>query len=82
MFAQVEVFIPKETKVLAVPSKSVLKDEKRAFVFVHHEGDYWVRRPVIPGRTFASQTEINKGLSRGEIVVANGAFLWFFREMA
>lgn len=75
MFAQVKVFIPGDQQVLAVPSKAVLEDEGRSFVFVHHEGDYWVRRPVIPGRTFAGMTEITTGLTGTEVVVANGAFL-------
>ena len=75
MFAQVKIFIPGDQQVLAVPSKAVLEDEGRSFVFVHQEGDYWVRRPVNPGRTFAGMTEIAKGLTGNEVVVANGAFL-------
>jgi len=75
MFAQVNVFIPGDQQVLAVPSKAVLEDEGRSFVFVHHQGDYWVRRPVDPGRTFAGMTEITTGLTGTEVVVANGAFL-------
>jgi cobalt-zinc-cadmium efflux system membrane fusion protein len=75
MFAQVKIFIPGDQQVLAVPSKSVLEDEGRSFVFVHHEGDYWVRRPVSSGRTFAGMTEITRGLTGSEDVVANGAFL-------
>jgi cobalt-zinc-cadmium efflux system membrane fusion protein len=75
MFAQVKIFIPGDQQVLAVPSKSVLEDEGRSFVFVHHEGDYWVRRPVSAGRTFAEMTEITRGLTGSEVVVANGAFL-------
>ncbi|MDJ0765639.1 MAG: efflux RND transporter periplasmic adaptor subunit [Myxococcota bacterium] len=75
MFAQVKVFIPGDQQVLAVPTGAVLEDEQRAFVFVHHEGDYYVRRPVTVGRTFEGLAEITDGLSGGEIVVANGAFL-------
>ncbi|MFO8070889.1 MAG: efflux RND transporter periplasmic adaptor subunit [Polyangia bacterium] len=75
MFARVKVFIPGDQQVLAVPSKAILEDEGRSFVFVHHEGDYWVRRPVDPGRTFAGMTEITTGLTGSEAVVANGAFL-------
>ena len=75
MFAQVKIFISGDQQVLAVPSKSVLEDEGRAFVFVHHEGDYWMRRPVSSGRTFAGMTEITRGLTGSEVVVANGAFL-------
>jgi cobalt-zinc-cadmium efflux system membrane fusion protein len=75
MFAEVKIFIPGDQRVLAVPSKAVLEDEGRSFVFVHYEGDYWVRRPVSPGRTFAGMTEISRGLTGSEVVVADGAFL-------
>ena len=75
MFAQVKIFIPGDQQVLAVPSEAILEDEGRSFVFVHHQGDYWVRRPVDAGRTFAGMTEITAGLAEREVVVANGAFL-------
>jgi len=75
MFAQVKVFIPGDRQVLAIPGQAVLEDEGRAFVFIHHEGDYYVRRQVAVGRTFAGLVEITKGLTGGEIVVDNGAFL-------
>jgi cobalt-zinc-cadmium efflux system membrane fusion protein len=75
MFAQVKVFIPGDRQVLAIPSQAVLEDEGRAFVFVHHEGDYYVRRQVAVGRTFAGLVEITKGLTGSEVVVDNGAFL-------
>jgi cobalt-zinc-cadmium efflux system membrane fusion protein len=75
MFCQVKLFIPGDQQVLAVPSKSVLDDEERVFVFLHHEGDFYLRRPVTPGHTFAGMTEITRGLNGSEVVVANGAFL-------
>jgi cobalt-zinc-cadmium efflux system membrane fusion protein len=75
MFAQVNVFIPGNERVLAIPSKAVVEDEGRAFVFVHHEGDYYLRRPVEAGRNFAGFVEILDGLAGDEVVVANGAFL-------
>jgi len=75
MFAQVDVFLPSGDHRLTVPGGAVLRDEGREFVFVHHEGDYFVRRPVQPGRAFAGLVEIRSGLSAGETVVARGAFL-------
>ncbi len=75
MFAQVELFIPGDERVLTVPSKAVVEDEGRKFVFVHHEGDYFLRRPVRTGRAFAGQLEVVAGLKGAEVVVANGAFL-------
>lgn len=75
MFAHVTLFIPGERRALAVPRQAVLQDEGRAFVFVHHQGDYYVRRPVAVGRSFAGLVEITGGLAEGQVVVATGAFL-------
>ena len=75
MFAQVNVFIPGDEEVLAIPSQAVVEDEGRAFVFVHHHEDYYLRRPVKVGRAFSGFVEVSKGLSGDEVVVANGAFL-------
>ena len=75
MFAQVAVFLPGEERRLTAPRTAILRDEGRTFVFVRHEGDYYVRRPVRTGRTFAGFVEIRDGLAEGATVVANGAFL-------
>ena len=61
---------------LAVPRAALLEDEGRSFVFVHHHGDYYVRRPVDDrARAWGGWVEIKKGLAGGETVVAEGAFL-------
>lgn len=77
MFAQVEVFVPSPTdeETLAVPQDAVLEDAGRAFVFVRHHSDYWVRRPVEVGRAFKGWVEIEGGPTEGEAVVSRGAFL-------
>ncbi len=75
MFATVKLFLPGTDETLAVPKAAVLKDEGRSFVFVHHQGEYYVRRPVVPGRTWAGWVEIKKGLEPSQVVVAEGAFL-------
>ncbi len=75
MFATVDLLLPGDETGLTLPRCAVLEDEGRAFVFVHHQGDYYVRRPVIPGRTFGTQVEIRSGLAGDEIVVTDGAFL-------
>ena len=75
MFAHVKLFIPGDGQALTVPRQAVLEDEGRAFVFVHHDGDYYVRRPVTAGRSFAGLVEITGGLAEGQTVVADGAFL-------
>lgn len=75
MFANVRILLPSQEEVLAVPKGAVLEDEGRAFVFVHHGGDYFVRRPVKPGRTWAGWVEIAGGLAGGETLVSDGSFL-------
>jgi membrane fusion protein, heavy metal efflux system len=75
MFAQVRLLLDTGQKALAVPADAVLEDEGRAFVFVRHDADYFVRRPVSVGRAWGSWVEISRGLSGGETVVTCGAFL-------
>jgi cobalt-zinc-cadmium efflux system membrane fusion protein len=75
MFADVKVFLPGEEETLALPRSAVLEDEGRSFVFIHHHGDYYVRRPVEPGRSWGDRVEVLRGLKGGETVVADGSFL-------
>ena len=75
MFASVRVFLPGEEEALAVPAGAILEDEGRSFLFLHHHGDYYVRRRVAPGRAWEGWVEVKEGLSGGESVVADGAFL-------
>lgn len=75
MFASVRLYLPGTDEALAVPGSAVLEDEGRSFVFVHHEGDDYVRRPVTVGRNWAGWAEVTSGLSPGQVVVAEGAFL-------
>lgn len=60
---------------LALPEEAVLQDEGRSFVFVHLAGPYFIRRPVELGRTSGGWTEVIRGVSPGDTVVAEGAFL-------
>jgi cobalt-zinc-cadmium efflux system membrane fusion protein len=75
MFAAVKVFLPGTKDALAVPRAAVLEDEGRFFVFVHHNGDDYVRRPVVAARRWGDWVEITKGLDPSQVVVAEGAFL-------
>ena len=75
MFATVNIFLPGKEQRLTVPRCAVLEDDGRAFVFVHHDADYYVRRPVTAGRTVGDVVEIRTGLDGSETVVATGAFL-------
>jgi cobalt-zinc-cadmium efflux system membrane fusion protein len=75
MFANVKLYLPGADEALAVPRDAVLEDEGRSFVFVHHRGDFYVRRPVTLGRTWGGWAEVKTGLGQGQDVVAEGAFL-------
>jgi cobalt-zinc-cadmium efflux system membrane fusion protein len=75
MFASVLLYLPGEVEALALPRAAVLSDEGRSFVFVHLQGEYWLRRPVRTGRATLDWIEVTSGLAGGETVVAEGAFL-------
>jgi cobalt-zinc-cadmium efflux system membrane fusion protein len=75
MFAQVRLYLPAGEQTVAVPRAAVLEDEGREFVFLHHHGDYYVRRPVTTGRTWNGWVEVKRGLAGGEQLVTEGGFL-------
>ena len=75
MFVNVKLLLPGGENVVAVPKVAVLADEGRTFVFVHKEGDYWIRRPVALGETFGDQVIIRNGLTSGQKIIADGSFL-------
>jgi RND family efflux transporter MFP subunit len=75
MFADVDIFLPGNAQALSLPRAAILEDEGRSIVFVHQEGDYFIRRPVVPGTEFAGWVEIKSGLKGEEVVVSDGAFL-------
>ncbi|MFZ2632746.1 MAG: efflux RND transporter periplasmic adaptor subunit [Desulfosalsimonadaceae bacterium] len=75
MFVNVRVLLPGSGNVIAVPQIAVLADAGRSFVFVHKEGEYWVRRPVVPGDPFNEFIEIKEGLTIGQMIIADGSFL-------
>ena len=75
MFATVRLYLTAAGAVLAVPHSAVLRDEGRAFVFRHHQGEYYVRRPVTTGRTWDEWVEVTAGLAGGDRLAADGSFL-------
>ncbi len=75
MFATVHLRLPGRQETLIVPSVAVLSSDGRDFVFIRHDGEYFVRRPVAKGIERNGFTEILLGLEPGQIVVADGAFL-------
>lgn len=75
MFVNLRLLLPGTQQTILVPQIAVLSDESRQFVFVHKEGDYWVRRPVTTGDTFNDQVAIIKGLAPGQKIIADGSFM-------
>ncbi len=75
MFAKVRLYPQGARETMAIPLVSVLSDEGRDFVFVHHDGDYYIRRPVTKGRVMGDLVEILAGLQSGQEIVTTGAFI-------
>lgn len=75
MFATASPQINHDAVAIMLPAEAVLADEGRTFVFVHHEGPLFMRRPVDIGRATNTTVEITSGLVPGQTVVTRGAFL-------
>jgi cobalt-zinc-cadmium efflux system membrane fusion protein len=75
MFCQGRILLKAGEEVLAVPRTALLSDEGTSFVFRHMKDDYYLRVNVAKGREFADGVEICGGLSAGDTVVADGAFI-------
>jgi len=75
MFVNIRIILTGSANAIAVPKVAVLTDAGLTFVFVHKEGDYWIRRPVSLGGTFNEYVEIKDGLAAGQKIIADGSFL-------
>lgn len=75
MFCQGRILIPSDEEVLTVPRSALLSDEGVDFVFVHMKDDYFLRTNVTKGRLFTEGVEILSGLTLGQTVVTEGAFV-------
>jgi len=75
MFATARIAAAGQPAALVVPRDAVLADEGREFVFVHHAGDYYVRRPVVTGHEHDGYVEVLTGLTPEQTIVTGGAFL-------
>jgi cobalt-zinc-cadmium efflux system membrane fusion protein len=60
---------------LAAPRAAVLADEGKFFVFKHWKDAFFVRQNVRKGRDFFGMVEILDGLTAGDTVATDGAFL-------
>jgi cobalt-zinc-cadmium efflux system membrane fusion protein len=75
MFADIELIVPLEGRMVAVPQTAVMSDEGRHFVFQHWKEDLWVRRDVTLGSTLGDYAEILSGVPKDALVVTSGAFM-------
>jgi len=75
MFCQGRIFITTDEEVLAIPKVALLSDEGTDFVFTHMQDDYFLRVNVTKGREFAGDVEILTGLTPGQTIVGEGAFV-------
>lgn len=63
------------TAALAVPAAAVQRDGTKSIVFVQLTPNRFERRLVVVGRRGSEFVEVKEGLSEGETVVAEGAFI-------
>ncbi|MEI6126092.1 MAG: efflux RND transporter periplasmic adaptor subunit [Pseudomonadota bacterium] len=75
MFVNIKLMLSGSSNAVAVPKVAVLADAGRTFVFVHKEGEYWIRRPVSLGETFNEYVAVKDGLSAGQQIITDGSFL-------
>ena len=59
---------------LVIPQSALMEEEGRYSVYVHTEGESFVKRDVILGAREKDRVEILKGLNEGERVVTVGAY--------
>lgn len=75
MFAQVQLGNDGQEAVLAVPSEAVIRTGKRNVVLLASTEGSFAPVAVVTGREGEGRTEILRGLSEGQKVVASGQFL-------
>lgn len=75
-FVRASIALPNGSKELLIPSSAVQPLEEDVVFVVRDEKDgIYEVRPVLVGRRTAEVAEISEGLSRGESIVVQGAFL-------
>lgn len=69
------VFTEPASDRLAIPRSAVIDDDGRPVVYVQINGESFERRPVELGLRDGAWVEVQRGLSRDERVVSEGAYL-------
>jgi len=75
MFCQGRILITTDEEVLAIPKAALLSDEGVDFVFTHMQDAYYLRTNIKRGRDFAEGVEILNGITPGQTLVTEGAFV-------
>lgn len=75
MFADIAIGLGEGHSELLVPAEAVLSDGERRFVFVRHKGRRFLRRDVRVGPERGGKVRVASGLSVGEEIAVQGAFL-------
>ena len=75
MFVRVTVPIGETRQALSVKPQSILQHENQEFVFVDIDGSEFRRIDVATGIQSDDWVEVTRGLSPGQLVVTDGAFL-------
>jgi cobalt-zinc-cadmium efflux system membrane fusion protein len=75
MFVRVTIPIGKSRRALSVKSESVVQHENQSFVFVDMKGGTFKRVDISTGESSEDWVEVTQGLSPGQPIVTDGAFL-------
>ncbi len=75
MFIRVTLPIGKSQEALSIKPESVIYHENQQFVFIEMQAGSFKRVDVSTGRAADDWVEVTGGLSPGDLVVTNGAFL-------
>lgn len=75
MFVRVTIPVGAATETLAVKPASIVQHENQSFVFVENKPGEFQRVDVETGESSEDWVEVKRGLSAGQRVVTDGAFL-------
>lgn len=75
LFAEVRLQVGERQKVLTMPPEALQREPGSTFVFVAQDAGSYERRPVTTGLQTDDAVEILAGLTDGDRVITNGAFI-------
>ncbi len=75
MFATIRLYSESQPDQLAVPESALQRDRDRTFVFVQRNANEYEAREVQVGESNGTLTTIHGGLTEGDSIVTQGAFI-------